>query len=105
MIWGYGHVVYFFAGALLAAGLGATFDVINHHSQLTTDQAGQYVAAAVALYFAGLWLVRDRFMPGGWPLLPAATLALWGAVSGIALWPVAALCLATLVLRAWLGAR
>ncbi|WP_417675752.1 low temperature requirement protein A [Pseudodonghicola sp.] len=105
LIWGYGHVIVFFAGALLAAGFGAAFDVISHHSEITADQAGQYVAAAIALYFAGLWLVRDRVMPGGWVLLPATALALWGAVAGVALWPVAALCLATLVLRGWLGAR
>lgn len=105
LVWGYGHVVVFFAGALLAAGLGAQFDVLSHHSKIGMALAGSYTGTAVALYLGGLWLVRDRFMTGGWVQLMAALLAAWLAWVGTTLWPLALLCLVALLLRSTLGAR
>ncbi len=60
LMWAYGHVVIFFAAALLAAGLGAHADVITHHSKITLGDANTYVGVAITLYLLTLWVIRDR---------------------------------------------
>jgi len=98
-VWGYGHILVFFGGALLAAGLGAHFDLLTHHSKITDAVAGGWTNAAVALYLGGLWMVRDRFMTGGWVLALATILAVLLAVWGAGVWTSAILCAATLAAR------
>lgn len=61
LAWGYGHIVVFASGAAVGAGVAVLVDVATHHAHIT-HLAGVYaVAIPVALYLAGLWLVRDRF--------------------------------------------
>lgn len=76
LAWGYGHVVVFAAGALVAAGLGAVMDVAAHHSAIGLRAASTWVAAPVALYLGGLWFIRDRFLSGQM----RRALLLWGAL-------------------------
>lgn len=64
IVWGYGHVIVFAAGALVAAGLGAVMDVVTHHSEIDASTASGWVAGPVALYLFGLWFIRDRFREG-----------------------------------------
>lgn len=74
--WGYGHVLVFAAGAATGAGIGVLVDVLTGHSKVSLAVGDAAVAIPVALYMAGLWLVRDRFLFNGWRfwLLPAAAL-------------------------------
>jgi len=102
-VWGYGHIVIFAAGALLAAGFGAYMDVVTHHSKITAGDAAAWINLSMAAYLLGLWLVRDRYLEIGWRrhLLFAATLAFGGlAVLGAAPWFTAALVVAVIVARA-----
>ncbi|TMV69495.1 low temperature requirement protein A, partial [Thioclava sp. BHET1] len=64
ILWGYGHVLVFASGALVAAGLGAVMDVLTHHSEARLAAANGWVAGPVAGYLFGLWFIRDRFLPG-----------------------------------------
>lgn len=83
LLWGYGHIVVFGAGAAVGAGMQAVL--------ISEDSAAgsRMVAAAVALYCAMLWLIRDRFClngPARWSLLVAAILiAGLGAVASLGL--------------------
>lgn len=101
-LWSYGHLVIFGAGAMLAVGLGAMFDVLSHHADIDAAKAATVVHLAAALYIAALWIVRDLFHPLGWRLvvLPLGVLALFGAA-----WSGAPLCLAALVCSLTLLAR
>lgn len=78
-VWGYGHFVVFGAGATVGAGLGVMIDlqldaVPNEAGSLSGPLA---VSIPTAIYVAGLWLVRDRYMlkhTHGWVLLLFAVL-------------------------------
>ncbi len=60
-VWGYGHVVLFAAGAATGAGFGVLIDILSQKSKVGLRTGDIAVAVPVALYFAGLWFVRDRF--------------------------------------------
>ncbi len=66
LLWGYGHVFIFAAGAMLAAGLGAQMDLLTHHSKAALGVPSAYVNASIAVYLTMLWLVRDRLHDLGW---------------------------------------
>lgn len=71
LLWGYGHIVVFGAGAAVGAGMQAV--LISEDS----TAGSRMVAVAAALYCAMLWLIRDRHYPDGparWNLLVAALL-------------------------------
>lgn len=74
--WGYGHIFLFAAGAATGAGFGVLVDILTHHSEASLQVGDAAVAIPVAIYLAGLWLVRDRFICKGWRfwLLPVAAL-------------------------------
>ena len=65
-IWAYGHVFVFAAGAAVGAGLGVLGEYVGEAAHHGGDIIAAGPAAAytipVALYLAGLWFVRDRFM-------------------------------------------
>ncbi|TNE66389.1 MAG: low temperature requirement protein A [Alphaproteobacteria bacterium] len=62
--WGYGHLLVYVAGAAVGAGFAALVDISAHqaHAPLIAGLYG--VAVPVALYFVGLWFVRDRIALG-----------------------------------------
>lgn len=60
--WRYGHFIIFMAGAAAGAGFAVLIDVANGQSQLTYQLAHFTVAIPVAIYWAGLWFVRDRLV-------------------------------------------
>lgn len=108
IIWGYGHVIVFAAGALVAAGLGAAMDVATHHSEIDAAAAAGWVAGPVALYQFGLWFIRDRFREGllrQHLLLVGAGLAALMAAIGAPVWATAAMLVAVTSLRAMVSAR
>lgn len=105
-LWGYGHVFVFGSGAALAAGLGAYMDVLTHHSHVTGPEAAAWINAAVAVYLAALWGIRDRFARIGWRrgvLLGAAAVFVLAAVAGLPPWGTASLAVLTLLARFPLG--
>lgn len=71
LLWGYGHIAVFGAGAAVGAGMHAVL--------LSQDGAAgsRMVAMAVAIYCGTLWLIRDRYCLDGaarWSLLVGALL-------------------------------
>ncbi len=63
--WGYGHVVVFSAGAAVAAGFAVLIDILTNHAQVGLRTGDIAVAIPLALYLAGLWFIRDRFLDIG----------------------------------------
>ena len=86
--WGYGHVIVFASGALVAAGLGAVMDALTHHSQIDGAIAARWVGVPVAGFLFGLWLIRDRFLAGAMRhlLLAAAIVVACLAIFGAPIW-------------------
>ncbi|HJQ57763.1 MAG TPA: low temperature requirement protein A [Vineibacter sp.] len=102
LIWGYGHVIVFGSGALVAAGLGAVMDVVTHHSQIDAATAARWANAPVAGYLFGLWFIRDRFRTGTLRqhlLLAASGVVAVLAVLGTPVWVCAAVMVLVVVLR------
>lgn len=92
LLWGYGHVLVFGCGALVAAGLGAVMDVAGHHSEISATEANRWLAAPVAGYLFALWLIRDRCLEGlfaRYSLLAGAALIGVLALIGAPVWVVA----------------
>jgi low temperature requirement protein LtrA len=101
-LWGYGHIIVFAAGTLVAAGLGATMDALTDHSKIGAMQAARWASAPVALYLFGLWLIRDRFLAGGarrHMLLAAAGVIGVFAVLGTPVWLTATAVVVTAIVR------
>lgn len=65
LLWGYGHVAVFGAGAALGAGFTVMIDVLTGHAEAGLRTGDIAVAIPLALYLAGLWFIRDRFLAGG----------------------------------------
>jgi low temperature requirement protein LtrA len=106
LFWGYGHFFIFASGAAVGAGLGVYVDVITHHAQASLLTASYAVAAPVAIYFASLWLVRDRFACKGasrYALLGFGLLGLVVPVAGLGLEGLAATTALGVMVRNGLG--
>jgi low temperature requirement protein LtrA len=106
--WGYGHFLIFAAGAAAGAGFAVQVDVLTHHAHVGQRAADVAIAVPVAIYLAGLWLVRDRFClsgPARWVLPAAAALALVAALPSHSLAWLAGVLVAAAALRGWLPGR
>lgn len=103
-VWGYGHFFVFAAGALLAAGLGAHFDILTDHSRVTPAVASGWVNGAVAIYLLALYGIRDRFLARGWRnhvLLAGGIVFMVCAYAGLEPWMAAVLATAILIIRVY----
>lgn len=101
-VWGYGHIIVFASGALIAAGLGAVMDAVTHHSHIDISTASAWANGAVAGYLFGLWFVRDRFLDIGnrrHVLLAAAAAVATLAIAGLPVWLAALALVAAALLR------
>jgi low temperature requirement protein LtrA len=96
LVWGYGHVAIFAAGAACGAGFGVLVDILTGHASVSLRIGDIAVGVPIAIYLLGLWFVRDRYsMRGAWKwLLPAAA----ALILAIALAAPAALELMTIAL-------
>ena len=65
LTWGYGHLVIYIAGAAVGAGFAVLVDIITGHAAVSLLVGDYAVAIPAALYFMGLWFVRDRFVLDG----------------------------------------
>lgn len=65
LLWGYGHIAVFGAGAALGSGFIVMIDVLTAHAQVELRTADIAIAVPLALYLAGLWFIRDRFLASG----------------------------------------
>ncbi|MHA3793110.1 low temperature requirement protein A [Sphingomonas sp. YL-JM2C] len=108
LLWGYGHLPIFAAGAAVGAGFAVLVDIVAGHAHVPLRVGDMAVAIPLALYMAGLWLVRDRFVLAGpaglvLPLFALAIVALPFAFP--ALEAIAALAALAAAVRARLGHR
>lgn len=62
--WGYGHLLIFIAGAAVGAGFAVMVDIVTGHAQVGIVTGRYAVAIPVAIYWLGLWFVRDWFVLG-----------------------------------------
>lgn len=90
--WGYGHGLIYVSGAAVGAGFAALIDVATNHSAVSMLVGNYAVAIPIAVYFLGLWFVRDRRVLSGKAafVIPFAAVAilvvpLFGGLEGIAL--------------------
>ncbi|MFD6463822.1 low temperature requirement protein A, partial [Streptomyces roseolus] len=58
--WGYGHYVIFAAGAAVGAGLSVNIAQVEHHTVLSTAQAGLVVTIPVFCYLLVVWWLMVR---------------------------------------------
>ncbi len=65
ILWGYGHFLVFGSGAALGGGFAVLIDVLTEHAEVGLRTGAIAVAIPLALYLAGLWFIRDRFLAGG----------------------------------------
>jgi low temperature requirement protein LtrA len=106
--WGYGHFFIFASGAAVGAGFAALVDIITHHAEVPLIVGDYAVAIPVAIYFASLWLVRDRFACTGfarYALLIFGLLGLAVTATGLGLEGIAATTVLGVIVRNWLAAR
>ncbi|MDI5933391.1 low temperature requirement protein A [Halomonas kalidii] len=71
--WGYGHFFIYLAGAATGAGFACLVDIVSGHAEAPLLVGDYAVAVPVAIYFLGIWFVRDRVAlsaPAVW-VLPA----------------------------------
>ncbi|WP_438864146.1 low temperature requirement protein A [Neptunicella sp.] len=62
LIWGYGHLIIYLAGAAVGASFALLVDIMAGHTS-TPLWVGHYaVAIPIAIYLVGLWFVRDRYV-------------------------------------------
>ncbi len=62
LIWGYGHLLIYAAGAAVGAGIAVNIDLLLGTATLTKAAATAAVTLPISGYLLGLWLVRDRFV-------------------------------------------
>lgn len=79
-IWGYGHVFVFGAIAAIGAAISAELDLAAHHSKADSSELAWWLGGALALFFAALFVVRDRHFALGariasLPVMAATSLA------------------------------
>lgn len=109
-LWGYGHVFFFAAVAILGAGLAAETDVASHHSDVGYDVTAWFIGGPLALGLFTLWAIRDRFHartlgPRTLSLPVMAVALLVAAAFGLPSWGFAILSLVTLFWRLPLFAK
>ena len=66
-IWGYGHFLIYLSGAAVGAGFAVLVDGhasahIDAHTALSETLSLYTIALPLALYWLGVWLVRDQFI-------------------------------------------
>ncbi|MDE1157874.1 MAG: low temperature requirement protein A [Neorhizobium sp.] len=108
LFWGYGHFFIFAAGAATGSGFGVLVDIITHHADIPLLAGDYAVAIPVAIYFACLTLVRDRFVctgPARYMLAVFAVIALAMPLIGLGLEGIAAATALGVTLRNWSAAR
>jgi low temperature requirement protein LtrA len=108
LLWGYGHFFIFTSGAAVGAGFGVYIDIVTHHAQLPLLVGDYAVAIPVALYFASLWFVRDRFACKGasrYSLLLFGIVGLAIPAVGLGLEAIAATTALGVIVRNWLASR
>ncbi|KQX25481.1 MULTISPECIES: low temperature requirement protein A [unclassified Sphingomonas] len=108
LLWGYGHLPIFAAGAAVGAGFAVLVDIVAGHAHVPLRTGDLAVAIPLALYMGGIWFVRDRFVLGGGaglvlPLFALAILVLPFVFP--ALEAIAALAVLAAIVRAWAGHR
>ncbi|MCC2611343.1 low temperature requirement protein A [Neorhizobium petrolearium] len=81
LLWGYGHFFIFASGAAVGAGFAALVDIITHHSEVPLLVGDYAVAIPVAIYYASLWFVRDRFACNGFSRYALLIFGLLGLVA------------------------
>lgn len=102
LFWGYGHFFIFAAGAATGAGFEVAVDAASHHGEVSAVTAAYAVAVPVAVYFVGLWTVRDRFIHSGvsrHALVIAALLILLAPAAGAGIPAIAALAALGVIVR------
>lgn len=62
--WGYAHAILFAAVAATGAGFAVLVDVVAGKAKVGLRAGDIAVAVPVALYFATLWFIRDRYLRG-----------------------------------------
>lgn len=99
-VWGYGHIFVFAGIAALGAGIAAELDLAGHHGHATQEDIAWWLGAPLAVIFAALWAVRDRYFAlgmRGLALPVMALVALAAGWAGLPSWAFAAIAvLATL---------
>ena len=106
LLWGYGHLVIFAAGAAVGAGFAVLVDTLTHHAHIELGTAYFAVGIPVAVYFAGLWFVRDRKCltgPAAHVLLAGALVILAALALGAGMFSLAGIAVVTAGLRTWLA--
>lgn len=108
LLWGYGHLPIFAAGAAVGAGFAVLVDIVAGHAHVPIRTGDLAVAIPLAFYMAGIWFVRDRFVLKGMAGLVLPLFALAIALLPLAfpaLEAIAALAVLAAVVRGWLGHR
>ncbi|WP_440408653.1 low temperature requirement protein A [Neorhizobium petrolearium] len=106
--WGYGHFFIFASGAAVGGGFAALVDIITHHSDVPLLVGDYAVAIPVAIYYASLWFVRDRFACRGFSRYALLIFGLLGLVApaiGLGLEGIAATTALGVIVRNWLAGR
>ncbi|CAN7431230.1 low temperature requirement protein A [Neorhizobium sp. LjRoot104] len=106
--WGYGHFFIFASGAAVGAGFAALVDIVTHHAEVPLVVGDYAVAIPVAIYFASLWFVRDRFVCIGFARYALLIFGLLGLVApaiGLGLEGIAATTALGVIVRNLLAGR
>lgn len=101
-IWGYGHLFIFASIAVMAASVAAELDIARHHSHTTQAYVAWWMGVPLAVFMAGLWVVRDRHSDLGarqYSLLVMSVMALLASFLGSPSWMFALIALGTLIWR------
>lgn len=101
--WGYGHLLIYLSGAAVGAGFAVLVDIVTGHAEVGLLVGDYAVAIPVAVYFIGLWYVRDRMALSGRSalVLPVCALAILLIPPLLGLEGIAAVALASVVIRSW----
>lgn len=101
IVWGYGHVLIFGAIAAIGAAVAAEIDLASHHSHITASQLSWWLGVPMAVFYAALWLVRDRHYHLGratWSLPVMAVLSILGAAMAL---PVVGFAVIAVIAQVW----
>ena len=99
-VWGYGHFLIYAAAGAVGAGLALMVDVVSHEAHVSLVLAQMSIAIPVAVYFLGLWLVRDRYVLSETGLLALPVMSVLVLFAGWLL-PLEAVSLLTVATIIW----